>query len=124
MQDALVAVAAKWPAPITASYLRRAVSNRAIDLIRTRRRFSDAEVPEASYRDEGLFHLEQDQAFFALVQSLPERQRQAIILRYYAELRDAEIARELGVSAQTVRSQIHHGLAKLRNFQDVKAVQR
>lgn len=122
VQDALIAVAAKWPGPISLSYIRRTVSNRAIDLVRVRRRFANVEVPETPRADPGLFHLEEDQAFFALVQSLPEGQRQAIVLRYYAEFRDGEIAQELGVSVQTVRSQIHRGLAKLRVNQGVEVL--
>lgn len=45
---------------------------------------------------------------------LPARQRAALVLRYYADLSDAEIAATLGCRVGTVRSSISRGLAALR----------
>jgi len=45
---------------------------------------------------------------------LPERQRAALVLRYYADLPGSEIASILGCREGTVKSLIHRGLAKLR----------
>jgi RNA polymerase sigma-70 factor (sigma-E family) len=53
----------------------------------------------------------------ALVQALarlPVRQRAVVILRYWDDLSEAEVARALGCSAGTVKSQASKGLAKLR----------
>jgi RNA polymerase sigma factor (sigma-70 family) len=47
------------------------------------------------------------------VEGLPERQRAIVVLRYYEDLPDAEIARLLGVARVTVRSQAKRALAKL-----------
>lgn len=114
VQDALITVAAKWPMPQTVAYLRRAVSNRAIDLIRSRRTSPLEEAHELLADDRDFFRYEEDEHFFALVDMLPERQRQTLILRYYAELPYRDIARMLGVTIETVRSQASRGLAKLR----------
>lgn len=46
--------------------------------------------------------------------TLPRQQRAAVVLRYYADLPDAEIAELLGCSAATVRSHVSHGIASLR----------
>lgn len=46
--------------------------------------------------------------------TLPYRQRAAIVLRYYADLSEAEIAETLGCRPGTVGSLIHRGLGKLR----------
>jgi RNA polymerase sigma factor (sigma-70 family) len=46
--------------------------------------------------------------------TLPERQRTAIVLRYYADLPDADIAEALGCRPATVRTSLHRGLAALR----------
>lgn len=115
VQDALIAVASS-PASATAGlpYLRRAVSNRAIDIIRSRRDVLTDAVPERPADDFRFLRLEQDRAFFARVDALPVGQRATIVLRYFADMDDRIIAETLGVSVQTVRSQAHHALTKLR----------
>ncbi len=45
---------------------------------------------------------------------LPARQRAAVVLRYYGDLPDADIARALRCRPATVRSLIHRALADLR----------
>jgi RNA polymerase sigma-70 factor (sigma-E family) len=47
------------------------------------------------------------------VRQLPRRQRAVIVLRYFEDMPDAEIADVLGCSASTVRSQAHRALARL-----------
>ncbi|MGW0803306.1 sigma-70 family RNA polymerase sigma factor [Nonomuraea sp. NPDC002799] len=46
---------------------------------------------------------------------LPRKQRAVLVLRYYEQLADAEIASVLGVSRGTVRSQASRALDKLRS---------
>jgi RNA polymerase sigma-70 factor (sigma-E family) len=48
------------------------------------------------------------------LQALPERQRTAVVLRYWADLPEAEVAAVMRCSVGTVRSQAFRGLAKLR----------
>ncbi|HEX7154709.1 MAG TPA: sigma-70 family RNA polymerase sigma factor [Thermoanaerobaculia bacterium] len=48
-----------------------------------------------------------------LVARLPERMSQAILLRYFEELSEKEVAERLGVPVGTVKSRLHHGLRKL-----------
>ena len=45
---------------------------------------------------------------------LPKRQRAVLVLRYYEQLADAEIAEVLGCSSGTVRGYAHRALARLR----------
>ncbi|MFZ2059030.1 MAG: SigE family RNA polymerase sigma factor [Acidimicrobiales bacterium] len=45
---------------------------------------------------------------------LPFRQRAAVVLRYYQDLSEAEIARLLDCRPGTVKSNLHHALARLR----------
>jgi RNA polymerase sigma-70 factor (sigma-E family) len=56
---------------------------------------------------------DQDQMFAAL-RRLPERQRTALVLRYYADLSERDIAEAMDVSAGTVKSSISRGLDRLR----------
>jgi RNA polymerase sigma-70 factor (sigma-E family) len=56
---------------------------------------------------------EPDELWDALA-TLKDRPRAAIVLRYYADLPDAEIAEILGCRPSTVRSTIHRALATLR----------
>jgi len=53
-------------------------------------------------------------AVWAFVGTLPPRQRAVIVLRYYEELTEPEVAELLGISVGTVKSQAHRALAALR----------
>ena len=48
-----------------------------------------------------------------LLASLPEAQRTVLVLRYYCDLSEAEVAEILGCPAGTVKSRMHHALARL-----------
>jgi RNA polymerase sigma-70 factor (sigma-E family) len=48
------------------------------------------------------------------MRALPHRQRTALVLRFYADLSEAQIAEVLGCPVGTVKSLISRGLAKLR----------
>ena len=109
MQDAFVAAHRTWDGvrdPL--AYLRRAVVNRCHSwgrrqtLERARR---PAPAPDAA--------LGADELWDALA-TLPDRQRTAIVARFYLDLPDPDIADLLGCRPATVRTAIHRGLATLR----------
>jgi len=56
---------------------------------------------------------DRDALLRALVR-LPARQRSALVLRYFDDLDDTEIAAALGCSPGTVRSHLSRGLARMR----------
>jgi RNA polymerase sigma-70 factor (ECF subfamily) len=63
-------------------------------------------------------------ALAAALQSLPRRQRQAVALRYLADLPADQVARALRMSSGSVKTHIHRGIASLRvrlgaNFSEV-----
>ena len=47
------------------------------------------------------------------LRQLPERQREALALRYYLDLSEAEMAAAMGISAGSVKTHLHRGLASL-----------
>ena len=49
-----------------------------------------------------------------ILRELPTRQREVLVLRYWAGLSEAEIAQTLGISAGTVKSSASRGIARLR----------
>ena len=49
----------------------------------------------------------------AALRRLPDRQREALVLRFYLELSEAEIARSMGISQGTVKSTVSRALAAL-----------
>ena len=48
------------------------------------------------------------------MQTLPRKQRAVIVLRYYEDLTEAEVADILGISVGTVKSQASRALASMR----------
>ena len=48
--------------------------------------------------------------------SLPARQRQVVVLRYYEDLSEAETAEVLGISRGTVKSSLSRGLSRLEDL--------
>ena len=48
------------------------------------------------------------------IQTLPFRQRAAIVLRFYEDMSEAEAAAVLGCRPGTIGSAVHRGLARLR----------
>ena len=47
------------------------------------------------------------------VRALPPRQREVLVLRYYLDLPEAEIAAVMGIGGSTVRSTTHRAIATL-----------
>ncbi len=80
----------------------------------TRRERPTADVPDrfVAGPDEGV--LEDRDLVFRGLATLGPRQRAVVVLRYYEGLTEPEIAAVLGCSVGTVKSQLHRGLARLR----------
>ena len=55
-------------------------------------------------------------ALAEVLRQLTPRQRAVIVLRYYEDLPESDVARILGVGVGTVRSQAHRTLARLRDL--------
>jgi RNA polymerase sigma-70 factor (sigma-E family) len=99
-----------------AAYLRSIVLNLARDhnrrgLVSLRHRMPSDESP-ASVVDKIVLREDQKQVIDAL-SSLPRRQRDCLVLKYYTELPVAEIAETLGLSVNTVKTHLRRGMSEL-----------
>lgn len=96
-------------------YVRRALINTHISWWRRRRvqEYPSAELPDTGVEDPTNLSELRDLVHRAL-RRLPDRQRAAVVLRYYADMSEPEIADTLGISIGTVKSTVSRGVAKLR----------
>jgi len=96
------------------AYVRRMITNEALTLRRRARRIvlTDA-VPEGEALDRTSRIGDEDELIQA-VRRLPPKQRAAVVLRYFDDLPDADIAAALGCREATVRGYVLRGLRRLR----------
>ena len=118
VQDALERTGVRWSKldrlGDPEAYVRRAIINgRASRWRKHRRETLVATLPEnsATPSDDGL---DRDE-LWQLVRALPTRQRAIVVLRYYEDMSEAQIAATLGCSPGTVKSQANKAISKLRN---------
>jgi RNA polymerase sigma-70 factor (sigma-E family) len=119
--DAFVALHRRWSRladPQAAyAYLRASVVNGS----RSVRRHRDVEVrhrqpagPAPSGPEEQALRADEDARVMAALRTLPRRQQEVLVLRYYADASEVEIADALGISRGAVKSHGHRGMAALR----------
>jgi RNA polymerase sigma-70 factor (sigma-E family) len=120
VQEALTKTYVAWPRlrdPHNAeAYCRKAITTTAISWFR--RKGWDNErptenLPEGVLVGHDTAIADQDRLWRAL-QTLPQRQRAALVLRYFDDLTEAQTADAMGCAVGTVKSQVSAGLAKLR----------
>ena len=71
-----------------------------------------------SAETEALVQIEHERVL-SLLSELPGRQREVLVLRYYGQLSEAEIADTLGISRGSVKSHNFRGLRSLRTAIEV-----
>jgi RNA polymerase sigma-70 factor (sigma-E family) len=98
------------------AYVRRMLVNAHLSLHRRRRvtqlltsRTPDRPVPDGTGR------IAERSALAAALDRLPARQRAVVVLRYWEDLPEGQVAQALNCAVGTVRSQAHKGLKALRN---------
>ncbi len=122
VQDAFVAMHDAWQrlrdAENAMAYLRQAVVNRSRSVLR-HRTVVDKNLlkapPDMPSAEHGALALLERSAVIAALRGLPDRQREAIVLRYYADLSEAEIAATMGISRGAVKSHTARGMSALRS---------
>lgn len=98
-----------------AGYLRSTAINLARSRLRAiiRGRARDSEPRQATAPDEAAIEAEASASVIRALKALPRRQRECLVLRYYLDLSDREIAEALGVSMGAVKQHLHRGREKL-----------
>ena len=122
-QDAFVALHTRWrrlrEADKGLAYLRACVVNKSRSALRhrvvvDRHARSVRPRPDEPSAEAGALGALDRVAVVAALQALPARQREALVLRYYLDLSEAEIAETMGVSRGAVKSHTSRGMAALR----------
>ena len=102
-------------------WLMRIAVNQALNSLKSKRRRAavaerlTAEVtPAIPDIDETVIGRERARALWSALESLGERERTVLYLRYFIQMPEGELAEYLGCPAGTVKSRLHRALGKLR----------
>jgi RNA polymerase sigma-70 factor (sigma-E family) len=122
VQDAFVAMHGSWRRlrdPERAeAYLRQAVVNRCRSGLRHRQveaRHAPRPAPDAPSAEYGAIGTLERRGVVDALRALPTRQREVLVLRYYGDLSEAEIAQTLGISTGAVKTHASRGMSALRS---------
>jgi RNA polymerase sigma-70 factor (ECF subfamily) len=111
--EAFARAFARWPKlkvlPHREAWVLRVASNVAIDLFRRRR----LPMTTAGARSDPAEVVVLRASLVEALRSIPKRHREAVVLRYLADLSEAEVAVALGVRPGTVKSQLHRARRSL-----------
>jgi RNA polymerase sigma-70 factor (sigma-E family) len=121
VQDSFVAMHGSWlrlrDSDKALSYLRQSVVNRSRSVLRHRvvvDRNAPKPAPDMPSAEQSAMALLERSAVISALRKLPARQREALVLRYYADLAEYEIASAMGISRSAVKSHTARGMAALR----------
>jgi RNA polymerase sigma-70 factor (sigma-E family) len=119
VQDAFFGLYRHWDRltdPANAlNYARSAVLNGCRNALRVRGRPGRLEAVAVAGESAESAALvgEEHQEVLTAIRALPDRQREALVLRYYVDMSEEEIARAMGISRGTVKSTTSRAVAAL-----------
>lgn len=121
VQDSFIAIHANWrrlqDIDKAAGYLRQCVVNRSHSVLRHRgvvNRNVQQPLPDMPSAEEEAMRLLSRSAVVTALQGLSPRQRQALVLRYYAGLSEAQIASAMGITRGAVKHYVSRAMSSLR----------
>lgn len=115
VQASLVKAYVAWPRirrDEAYAYTRRIMANERVDAWRSTRRESPGDIPDAAAPASA--SVEDRDQLLRLLATLAPQQRAVVVLRYYEDLSEREVAQTLGISPGAVKSAASRGLAHLR----------
>ena len=121
VQDSFVAMHGAWrrlrDTDKALSYLRQSVVNRSRSVLRHRvvvDKNTPKPPPDMPSAEHGAIIQLERSAVVSALRGLPERQREALVLRYYGDLSEAQIASVMGISRGAVKSHTARAMSALR----------
>ncbi len=121
VQDSFVAMQGGWrrlrDTDKALSYLRQAVVNRSRSVLRHRSvvdKNAPKPAPDMPSAEQGALARFERTAVVDALRGLPPRQREVLVLRYYADLSEAQIAQMMGITRGAVKSHTARGMSSLR----------
>jgi RNA polymerase sigma-70 factor (sigma-E family) len=128
VQDSFVAMHGSWrrlrDADKALAYLRRCVVNRSRSVLR-HRAVVDRNAPKPAVAmpsaEQSALALLECSVVAAALRTLSPRQREALVLRYYADLSEAQIASMMGISKGSVKSHTARAMSALRSVLESEA---
>lgn len=115
LQEALISLYRRWDKVMAAdnpdAYVHRSLVNASLQLLRRRRRIELPPVVGLGGFDDAVSDRQQVLQALAM---LPPRQRAVVVLAFYEDLGEVEIAHAMGCSRGTVKSQKSRALRSLR----------
>jgi len=100
------------------SYLRTAVVNRSRSVLRHRvvvDKNAPKPGPDMPSAEQGALALIERSSVVSALRSLPQRQREVVVLRFYGDLSEAQIAAVMGITRGAVKSHTSRAMAALRS---------
>jgi RNA polymerase sigma-70 factor (sigma-E family) len=123
VQDAFEAMHLAWrrlrDTEKALSYLRQAIVNRSRSVLRHRKvveMHAPKPAPDEQSAEHAAMTLIERSAVTSALRSLPARQREAVVLRYYGDFSEADIAKAMGISRGAVKSHTARAMAALKTI--------
>jgi RNA polymerase sigma-70 factor (sigma-E family) len=101
------------------AYLRQAIVNKSRSVLRHRKvveMHPPKPAPDEQSAEHAALTLIERSAVTSALRSLPVRQREAVVLRYYGDFSEADIATAMGISRGAVKSHTARAMASLKSI--------
>ncbi|WP_079277785.1 SigE family RNA polymerase sigma factor [Streptomyces sp. CB03234] len=101
----------------TLAYLRQTVVNLSRSALRRRilgLKLLSKPMPDMASAEEGAYDQLERDALIKAMRGLQRRQREVLVLRYFADMTEAQVAETLGISLGSVKAYGSRGIAALR----------
>jgi RNA polymerase sigma-70 factor (sigma-E family) len=127
VQDSFITMHATWrrlrDTEKALAYLRQCVVNRSRSVLRHREimdKTAPSRAPDLPAAEQDALTLLERSAVISALRTLPPPQREVLVLRYYADLSDAQIASAMGISISAVKGHTARAVSSLRAVLDLE----